>query len=138
MIEATKKKASFLAEAAAELTLSHVHIEPIRAEEAGRSPLRESFDVVVARAVATMDLLAEWLVPLAKIGGVVLAMKGAKAAEELAAAQRAIRLVGGGPAQVFSVDLPGQQHHVVVQIRKIASSAPQYPRLPTAAKGRRL
>jgi 16S rRNA (guanine527-N7)-methyltransferase len=79
LIEATKKKAEFLKTTAAELELPNVEIAAVRAEEAGRSNLRESFDVVVARAVGTLDWLAEWTLPLAKKGGMVLAMKGAKA-----------------------------------------------------------
>ena len=53
-----------------------------------RGPARESFDVVTARAVGAMDLLAEWCLPLAKIGGKMLAMKGAKVIDELAAADK--------------------------------------------------
>jgi 16S rRNA (guanine527-N7)-methyltransferase len=136
LIEATKKKAEFLKSTAAELELSNVDIAPIRAEEAGRSHLRETFDVVVARAVGTLDWLAEWMLPLAKKGGVALAMKGAKAAEELAAAKRIITRIGGGNAEIHPVDLPGAEHHVIIRIPKVAPTHEKWPRAVFDAKGR--
>jgi 16S rRNA (guanine527-N7)-methyltransferase len=136
LIEATKKKAEFLKSTAAELELSNVEIAPIRAEEAGRSNLRETFDVVVARAVGTLDWLAEWMLPLAKKGGVALAMKGAKAAEELAAAKRIISRIGGGNAEIHPVDLPGAEHHVIIRIPKVVPTHEKWPRPVFDAKGR--
>jgi 16S rRNA (guanine527-N7)-methyltransferase len=136
LIEATKKKAEFLKSAASELQLTNVTVAAIRAEEAGRSDLRESFDVVVARAVGTLDWLAEWMLPLVKIGGIALAMKGAKGAEELTQARRIIAKIGGGKAEIIPVDLPGAQHHVIIRIPKIAAAPRQWPRAATDAKGR--
>lgn len=139
LLEATKKKAAFLQRTAAELGLANVRVLDLRAEEAGRDPkFRESFDAVVARAVGTMNWLAEWCLPLLKKGGVMLAMKGPKAAEELPAAEHAIRLLGGGSPDVRPADLPGTRHHVIVQIRKIGKTPPTYPRLATATRGKPL
>jgi 16S rRNA (guanine527-N7)-methyltransferase len=140
LIESTQKKAQFLREVAAELGLTNVSVHPARAEDAGGkgSPLRESFDVVVARAVATMNWLAEWCLPLARRGGKVLAMKGPKVADELPDAKRAIKLLGGGEAQVHPVALPGTQNHVIVEIPKLARTDPRYPRPATTAKGKPL
>jgi 16S rRNA (guanine527-N7)-methyltransferase len=135
LIEATKKKAEFLKTTAAELELPNVEIAAVRAEEAGRSNLRESFDVVVARAVGTLDWLAEWTLPLAKKGGMVLAMKGAKAADELAQAKRIIGRIGGGNAEIHPVELPGAEHHVIVRIPKIAPTHENWPRRVTDTKG---
>ena len=118
------------------MQLSNVDVAPVRAEEAGRSDLRESFDVVVARAVGTLDWLAEWMLPLTKKGGVALAMKGAKAAEEMAQARRIITRIGGGTPEIHPVDLPGTQHHVIIRIPKIANTHPSWPRPVTDAKGR--
>jgi 16S rRNA (guanine527-N7)-methyltransferase len=136
LIEATKKKAAFLRDAARTLQLTNVTVLDQRAEDVGRVTQRESFDVAVARAVATVDWLAEWCLPLVRLGGKMLAMKGPKASEELPAARHAIRVLGGGQAVVHAVSLPGAEHHVIVEIPKIQKSDARYPRQATAAKGR--
>jgi 16S rRNA (guanine527-N7)-methyltransferase len=136
LIEATKKKAVFLRETAASLGLSNVTVVDARAEDAGRGELRETFHVAVARAVATMDWLAEWCLPLVKKGGKMLAMKGQKVADELPAAGRVIRLLGGGPVVVHPVNLPGSEHRVIVEISKVGKTDKWYPRAATAAKGK--
>src|SRR4051794_9260225 len=107
LIEATKKKAAFLRDAVAALQLPNVSIVDARAEDAAHGEQREAFDIAVARAVATMDWLVEWCLPLVTKGGKMLAMKGPKVAEELPLADPIIRLLGGMPAVVHPVDLPG-------------------------------
>ena len=136
LIESTKKKAAFLVSAAKELGLENVQVLAERAEEVGQSGRRESFDLSVARAVATLDWLAEWCLPLTKVGGKMLAMKGKRAAEELPAAGRAIRAMGGGEPTVHPIDLPGAQNLVVIEIAKIRKTDPKFPRDPTIAKGK--
>src|SRR4051812_33537758 len=79
----------------------------------GGGELREACDVAVARGVGAMDFLVEWCLPLVKKGGRMLAMKGARIVEELPAAQKVIKLLGGGESVVHPVDLPGTEHHVV-------------------------
>jgi 16S rRNA (guanine527-N7)-methyltransferase len=138
LIEATKKKAAFLQRAAAELGLSNVQVRPERAEDVGMSDLRETFDVAVARAVATLDWLAEWCIPLVKVKGKMLAMKGKRAAEELPAATRAIRLVGGGKPITHPVELPGADNLVIIEIPKVKRTDERYPRPPTQTRGRAL
>ena len=140
LIESTKKKAAFLRSAVGQLGLGNVAVADLRAEEVGQSPEhRERYDVVVARAVAALAWLAEWCLPLAKPKtGKVLAMKGERAAEELPAAQKAIKLLNGGPPAVHPVDLPGTEHHVIVEIPKVGRTDSRYPRPATVAKGRPL
>jgi 16S rRNA (guanine527-N7)-methyltransferase len=139
LFESTKKKAEFLQEAASELRLANVRVCDERAEDAGREKeFRESFDVAVARAAGTMNWLAEWCLPLVRKGGVLLAMKGPKAAEELPLAEHAINLLGGGSPNVRPADLPGAAGHVIVEIRKTAKTPPIYPRAATATKGKPL
>ena len=118
LIEATRKKADFLIAAAAELGLSNVDVAPLRAEEAGRSEWRESFNVATARAVATLPILIPWLMPLLKPGGYALAMKGPKAAEELR--QSRVRQA----AEIIPATLPSGLEHVIVRIPK--PSIPQF------------
>lgn len=140
LIESTKKKATFLTEAVGKLGLGNVKLLSSRAEEAGTpdAPMREAFDVAVARAVATMDWLAEWCLPLVKKGGKMLAMKGPKVNEELPVAKKAIQLCGGGEPVVRPVNLPGTEHRVIVEIPKVSRTDKRYPRDPTVAKGKPL
>jgi 16S rRNA (guanine527-N7)-methyltransferase len=138
LIESTKKKAAFLERTVAELALTNVRVSGERAEDVGQSGRRQSFDVAVARAVATLDWLAEWLLPLVRVHGKALAMKGQRAIEELPAAARAIRLLGGGPAVSHPVDLPGTDSHVIIEIPKVRKTDAGFPRPATAAKGKAL
>ena len=138
LIESTKKKATFLKQAIEELKLPNVSVSEWRAEDVGRSNSRETFDIAVARAVATLDWLAEWCLPLVKKGGKMLAMKGPKVMEEIPAAKRAIKLCGGGEPVVHPVDLPGTEHRVIVEIAKNSRTDSKLPRPATSAKGRPL
>jgi len=136
LIEATGKKAAFCQSAAAELGLPNIKVLPHRAEDAGRGKSRESFDIVVARALGQMIWLAEWCLPLAKIGGKFLAMKGPKVQEELPSAAAAIRKLGGGKPVIHPAGIIGAEGHVIVEIPKLAPTPAQFPRLPSFAKGK--
>lgn len=139
LFESTKKKAVFLDHAARELGLGNVRVSDLRAEDAGRDKaFRETFDVATARAVGTMNWLGEWCLPLVRKGGVFLAMKGPKAAEELPLAEHAIKLLGGSSPDVHPADLPGASQHVIVEIRKTAKTPSNFPRPATATKGKPL
>jgi 16S rRNA (guanine527-N7)-methyltransferase len=135
LIESTKKKAAFLKQAVEELKLPNVSVSEWRAEDVGHANSRETFDVAIARAVATLDWLAEWCLPLVKTGGKLLAMKGPKVLEEIPVAKRAIKLSGGGEPVVHPVDLPGTEHRVIVEIAKISRTDAKLPRPATQAKG---
>jgi 16S rRNA (guanine527-N7)-methyltransferase len=134
LIESTRKKADFLRATAAELKLANLAVEPRRAEEVARTSQRESFDVVVARAVALLPILVEWLLPLAKVGGFALAMKGPKSVDELKQAEPAIRHLGGGAAVAIPVELPQTAGHLLIKIPKIARTPFRFPRDPSIAK----
>ena len=97
-----------------------------RAEEAVASR-RESYDFATSRAVARLNILLELTAPYVKVGGAVLAMKGAAAREELAEAGNAIRRLGLKLEQVKEFPMDGTTHSVIV-LRKIAHTPPQYPR----------
>lgn len=135
LIEATQKKAAFLEKTVAALGLTNVTVRADRAEDAGRSKLRGQCDVVVARAVAALSWLAEWCLPLVKVGGSLLAMKGQRAAEELPQARKAISVLGGGETVTHPVELPGADNLVIIQIRKDKVTDMKYPRPPSIAKG---
>ncbi|MDP3276711.1 MAG: 16S rRNA (guanine(527)-N(7))-methyltransferase RsmG [Deltaproteobacteria bacterium] len=94
LIEATLKKAAFLEALAKALSLGNVRVRPERAEVLGVGDMAESFDVVCARAVGKLEVLLVWTVPLAKPGAKLLFIKGQRADEELAAAQRVLVRLG--------------------------------------------
>jgi 16S rRNA (guanine527-N7)-methyltransferase len=139
LVESVAKKARFLAAAAKELGLDRVHVITARAEDAGFGSHRGSFDVVTSRAVAELAFLAEWCLPLLKAGGVMLAMKGPKAADELSAARVAIQRCGGSDAAILPVTTPVLPvGHVVVRVAKDRPTPADLPRPATVAKGRPL
>jgi len=97
-----------------------------RAEEAVASR-RESYDFATSRAVARLNILLELTAPYVKVGGAVLAMKGAAAREELAECTNAIKKLGLKLEQVKEFPIDGTSHAVIV-LRKVAPTPPKYPR----------
>ncbi|HEX2972222.1 MAG TPA: 16S rRNA (guanine(527)-N(7))-methyltransferase RsmG [Tepidisphaeraceae bacterium] len=134
LIESTKKKAAFLEKTAKELGLANVKALAERAEVIAHGPKRDSFDIATARAVGAMNMLVEWCLPLVKKGGKLLAMKGARIAEELPAAEKAIHLLSGGTPVIHPITLPGTESHVLVEIPKLGRTDARYPRSPSQAK----
>jgi 16S rRNA (guanine527-N7)-methyltransferase len=132
LLEATGKKVAFLNHIIATLGLKNVHTVQARAEEAGQMPEhRAAYDVVVARAVARLPALAEYLLPLTKVGGHAIAMKGKTAEEEANDAERAIAILGGRLQTIHNIQLPGvEETHYLVVIEKIAPTPAAYPRKP--------
>ena len=132
LLEATGKKVKFLRHLVALLQLNDVDVIHARAEEIGQDPVqRESYDWVLARAVAALPTLVEYLLPLCRLGGYCLAQKGEKAAAEALAAEPAILLLGGRLNRLLPVELPGlaETRHLVI-IDKIARTPAKYPRRP--------
>jgi len=128
LLDSLDKRVRFLRELCARLALEDVVCLHARAEEAP-AELRQSFDFAVSRAVARLDLLAELCLPFVKQGGMMLAMKGPSAGEELRAAQRAVRLLGGELERCADYAVPGTQlRHCAVLIRKVADTPAAYPR----------
>ncbi|MBI4218807.1 MAG: 16S rRNA (guanine(527)-N(7))-methyltransferase RsmG [Chloroflexi bacterium] len=132
LLDATRKKTDFLADAVRELGLEDVRIVNARAEEAARdTALREAFDVVLARSLARLPELVELTVPLCRIGGIVVAPKGADLGDEVAAAGYAVRELGASAPVVVRVDSPGAAPaDSVIILRKIARTPRSYPRRP--------
>ncbi len=128
LMDSTKKRLAFVESVLSELSLS-AQVVHIRAEEAGQQKeYREQFDIVTARAVANLNVLSEYCIPLLKKGGVFAAMKGAKAADELDRAKEAIRILGGRAlcANEFNIENCGER--TIICIKKISQTPPKYPR----------
>ncbi len=132
LLEATGKKTQFLKHVVDTLKLSDVSVVNLRAEEAGQATAhRETYDVVLARAVARLPALVEYLLPLCKVGGRCIAMKGDTAAGELRDAEKALRILGGQAGGIIKVELPEiSEPHYLVIIEKIAPTPALFPRKP--------
>lgn len=129
LVDSVGKKTAFLAHLVAQLGLAGVRVITARAEELGRDRgERERHAVVTARAVADLRVLAEYGLPLLRVGGRLLAPKGAAAHDEVAAATSALKLLGGEVEGVEPVILPGVDPRALVVIRKVAPTDPRYPR----------
>lgn len=132
LLEATGKKAAFLKDVVSRLGLSKVRIVNARAEEAGRDPVhREAYDWAVARAVAALPELVEYLLPLCHVGGGCVAQKGSDIAGEIAMSATAIDVLGGHLERTIPVQLPGLgELRTLVVISKVAPTPSAYPRRP--------
>jgi 16S rRNA (guanine527-N7)-methyltransferase len=132
LLEATGKKAAFLEHLVGVLGLERVTIVSARAEEAGQSPEhREQYDWALARAVAEMPSLVEYLLPLVRVGGTSLAQKGEGAAAEVQRAEVAIATLGGRVRQLVPVELRGlAETRYLVVVDKVSATPEKYPRRP--------
>ena len=130
LVESVGKKAEFCRHVAATLGLEKVDVIQLRAEEVGQiAKYRERFDWAVGRAVASLPILAEYLLPLVRVGGAALAQKGERGPAEAHASEKAARMLGGRLRQLIKVDLPGvAEERYLVVIDKIAATPPNYPR----------
>jgi 16S rRNA (guanine527-N7)-methyltransferase len=125
LLEATTKKAHFLERTAKTLGLSNVNVTTERAEDAAANgaPLRQTFDIVTARAVAPLRVLLELTIPFLKPSGLFVAVKGEKANDELTEAQKAMT--------TLAVSLEASHRHptaTVLLLRKNGPTPAKYPR----------
>lgn len=130
LVESVGKKAEFCRHVVQTLGLDKVEVLQARAEELGQmAEHREQYDWAVARAVANLPTLMEYLLPLVRIGGSALAQKGENGPAEAHAAERAIRVLGGHLRQLREVTLPGvvEERYLIV-VDKTAATPPGYPR----------
>jgi 16S rRNA (guanine527-N7)-methyltransferase len=130
LVESVGKKAEFCRHVVNILDLHGVEVVQERAEALGQNPsYREQYDWAVARAVAILPALAEYLLPLVRVGGSMLAMKGESGPAEAHSAERALRVLGGHLRQLLPVTLPGvvEERYLVV-IDKVAATPNGYPR----------
>lgn len=135
LLESTGKKARFLEEVAGALKLENVTVVNDRAETVGHDEAhRERYDLAIARAVGPMRVLLEFTVPFVRIGGAVLAIKGARATEELRDAADAMDKLGAGHVELYE-NLPGlDDDSVVIRLEKDVKTPKSYPRLPGIPK----
>lgn len=139
LLEATGKKARFCQSVIEQLDLPHARVVNDRAEAVGQDKgHRAAYDIAVARAVGPIRVLVELTLPLTKVGGRVLAMKGRRVEEELAEAGDALHLLGAGAVELYEA-LPGMDDDaVIVEITKERPTPRTYPRRPGEPKSRPL
>ncbi len=130
LVESVGKKADFCRHIVTTLGLEKVEVLQARAEEVGQLPKhRERYDWAVARAVANLPILVEYLLPLVRIGGGMLAQKGESGPAEAQSSEKAARLLGGHIRQLVPVHLPGvAEDRYLIVIDKKAATPPNYPR----------
>jgi 16S rRNA (guanine527-N7)-methyltransferase len=129
LVESVEKKTAFLRHIVTLLDLQDVQIITARAETIGRDVAhREQYDVAVARAVADLRALSEYCLPLCRLGGHMLAPKGAQIIDEVERALYAITQFGGGTPTIEEVRLPGVEPRTLVVIEKITPTPAEFPR----------
>ncbi len=130
LVESVGKKAMFCQHIIRVLGLEGIEVIKSRAEDFGHKPEhRESYDWAVARAVANLNILSEYLLPLLKVGGHMLAQKGESAPAEAQSAEKAMKLLGGKLKQLIPVHLPGiPDDRYLVVVDKVAATPKNYPR----------
>ena len=130
LMDSTAKKLRFIEHVGDALRLKNISAMHARAEDAGRDKRhREAYDLVTARAVAPMPALMEYTLPLAKIGGQVIAMRGADAYNETATAAKAIETLGGELFTIEEIQLPTLDNpRYLAVIDKLSATPRRYPR----------
>lgn len=128
LLDSLQKRLGFLDEVCNELGFDDVDLIHSRAEDGSRTELRDSFDIAVSRAVASLNTLCEYDMPYVKVGGRFIAMKGKEAQEEMAAAENAIHTLGGELLQKHDFILGEAGERSIIEIKKIAATPDAYPR----------
>ena len=128
IIDALNKRINFLNELIAKLKLNNAKALHARAEEYAAFH-REEADVVTARAVARLNILAELCIPLVKVGGLFVAMKSVESEQEFLEAKGAIKALGAEHLKTISVELPNQMgHREILVFKKVNKTPSKYPR----------
>jgi 16S rRNA methyltransferase gidB len=126
LIDSVNKKVKFMNEVIEKLELKNTRAIHTRAENFAKNE-RETYDLVISRAVANMSTLSELCIPFLKVGGLFIAMKGPKADEELEEAENALKVLGGEIIKLDRFDLDGNER-VNIIVRKTHPTKIKYPR----------
>ncbi|MBF7096077.1 16S rRNA (guanine(527)-N(7))-methyltransferase RsmG [Alkalibacter mobilis] len=130
MLDSTEKKIRFIERASKTLELSGVEFVHGRAEDLGQEASnRENYDLVFSRAVASLNVLAEYCIPFVKKGGHFIASKGPKYEEEVETAKKAVAILGGKMVEIKTVEvLKDQIVRYIIDIEKVKETPKKYPR----------
>ncbi len=132
LVDSLNKRINFLNDVIEKLDLKGIEAVHSRIEEFGKNKkYRESFKNVTARAVANLTVLSEYLIPIAKIGGQCICMKGSNIEEEIETGKNAIKILGGKIKDINEFDLPDSDiSRKIIIIDKIKNTPNKYPRKP--------
>ena len=130
MLDSLNKRILFLNDVKEKLNLTNIETIHGRAEEVGQDKnSREKYDIAVSRAVANMAILAEYLIPLVKLNGICICMKGPGGEEELEEAKFAIKELGGKIEKIEKIILPdSDMERNIIIIKKVKQTPNKYPR----------
>ncbi|MCG0275100.1 MAG: 16S rRNA (guanine(527)-N(7))-methyltransferase RsmG [Thermosediminibacteraceae bacterium] len=129
LIDSSRKKTEFLKFAVKKLNLDKTNVLCARAESAGKSDeFREKYDIAVARAVSALNILSELCLPLVKVEGIFIAMKGEDPYGEIEDAEGAIKVLGGKILEVIPYELPGGIKRRLIVVKKVENTPDKYPR----------
>ena len=137
LLDSLNKRINFLDEVIEKLNLKNIETKHGRAEEFGKDKnYRENYDIATSRAVANLSTLSEYLIPLVKIGGRVISMKGQIVKEEISNAKNAIKTLGGKIENIDEFYLPDSDiKRNIIIIKKVEKAPGRFPRKPgTPAK----
>lgn len=132
LVDSLNKRILFLDDVIQKLNLKNIETIHSRIEDFGRNKkYREKYDVVTSRAVANLSTLAEYMIPLIKIKGIGIAMKGNEVQEEIKVSQKAIQILGAKINKIESFNLPmSDMGRNIILINKQTKTPNQYPRKP--------
>ena len=130
LLDSLAKRVEFLKKVCAELNLEKIIFLHGRAEDfAKQKNFREQFDLVTARAVARLNVISEYCLPFAKIGGTFAAMKGKNFSEEFSEAKSAVKILGGGEINFVEKNLPEiSDKRAIIYIKKVRPTPKKFPR----------
>ncbi len=137
LADSLNKRLKVINQVAEELGINNIELIHMRAEDMGHNAkYREKIDVCVSRAVASLDILSEWCLPLVKKGGYFIPYKGENAEDEIASADTAIKVLGG---DIEKIENPSQDKnaisgHRLIFIKKYNNTPKRFPRKPGIAK----
>jgi len=135
LVDSLGKRVKFLERVVRALELEGIRCYHSRAEEMGQDKgHREKYDVALARAVASLVLLCEYLLPLVRMGGIMVALKGPSGKEEVKEAERALDILGGRVEDILELSLPSGDGRQLVVIEKVGETPRLYPRRPGMAR----
>ena len=137
LVDSLNKRLKVIGQVAEEIGINNIELIHMRAEDMGHNiKYREKVDVCVSRAVASLDILSEWCLPLVKKGGYFIPYKGESAKDEIASADAAIKVLGGNVEKIEnpSEDKNAISGHRLIFIRKYNSTPKRFPRKPGIAK----
>lgn len=130
LVDSIQKKIRFIQQVISQLRLTNCEAVAERAETLGQGSARETFDLVVIRAVASLPVIFEYCLPLTRIGGTVLAMRGPQGSEEIESSASVATQLGGGPPEIVKVRLGSFGERILVTVPKVSDTPAAFPRRP--------